>query len=190
MLVLSGMAWAEEAGMEAGQVYAFPELEPEFDISLGYRINDYSDSRRAEEFEYLDEDSVTVGADIRIFSMPNRLHLDLDIKNKYDFFGDLSYAYKDIILFRGIHRNVYHNLSNINLDPLLIPANPVDRRDIGEDYDVRVGISDVWLRLKAPDYPLHFFGNVRYIRKEGDKKDIYEIARKLLNAGLLDLDEP
>ena len=27
------------------------------------------------------------------------------------------------------------------------------------------------------------------IRKEGDKKDIYEIARKLLNAGLLDLDE-
>ena len=28
------------------------------------------------------------------------------------------------------------------------------------------------------------------IRKEGDKKDIYEIARKLLNAGLLDLDEP
>ena len=28
------------------------------------------------------------------------------------------------------------------------------------------------------------------IRKKGDKKDIYEIARKLLNAGLLDLDEP
>ena len=28
------------------------------------------------------------------------------------------------------------------------------------------------------------------IRKEGDKKDIYEIARKLLNAGLLDFDEP
>jgi mRNA interferase RelE/StbE len=26
------------------------------------------------------------------------------------------------------------------------------------------------------------------IRKEGDKKDIYEIAKKLLNAGLLDLD--
>jgi len=27
------------------------------------------------------------------------------------------------------------------------------------------------------------------IRKEGDKKDIYKIARKLLNAGLLDLEE-
>jgi len=27
------------------------------------------------------------------------------------------------------------------------------------------------------------------IRKEGDKKDIYKIAKKLLNAGLLDLDE-
>ena len=26
------------------------------------------------------------------------------------------------------------------------------------------------------------------IRKEGDKKDIYEIAKKLLNAGLMDLD--
>ena len=26
------------------------------------------------------------------------------------------------------------------------------------------------------------------IRKEGDKKDIYEIAKKLLNAGLLDLE--
>ena len=27
------------------------------------------------------------------------------------------------------------------------------------------------------------------IRKEGDKKDIYKIAKKLLDAGLLDLDE-
>ena len=27
------------------------------------------------------------------------------------------------------------------------------------------------------------------IRREGDKKDIYEIARKLLNAGLLDLEK-
>ena len=27
------------------------------------------------------------------------------------------------------------------------------------------------------------------IKKEGDKKDIYKIAKKLLNAGLLDLDE-
>ncbi|MDY6839499.1 MAG: type II toxin-antitoxin system RelE/ParE family toxin [Thermodesulfobacteriota bacterium] len=27
------------------------------------------------------------------------------------------------------------------------------------------------------------------IRKEGDKKDIYEIAKRLLNAGLLDLDK-
>jgi len=27
------------------------------------------------------------------------------------------------------------------------------------------------------------------MRKEGDKKDIYEIARKLLNAGLLDLEK-
>ena len=27
------------------------------------------------------------------------------------------------------------------------------------------------------------------IRKEGDKKDIYEIAKKLLNAGLLNLDK-
>ena len=27
------------------------------------------------------------------------------------------------------------------------------------------------------------------LRKEGDKKDIYEIARKLLNAGLLDLEK-
>ena len=27
------------------------------------------------------------------------------------------------------------------------------------------------------------------IRKEGDKKDIYKIAKRLLNAGLLDLDE-
>jgi len=27
------------------------------------------------------------------------------------------------------------------------------------------------------------------IRKEGDKKDIYKIAKKLLNAGLLDLEE-
>jgi hypothetical protein len=169
LIFLSGhLAFAEEAeDVGTEPVYSFPELSPEFDIFLGYRFVDYDDSKRAEEFEYLDENSVTGAADIRIFKMPHRLHLDLDVKNQYDYFGDLSYAYKDLIIFRGITRNIFHNLENINLDPLESNAqvDQTDSRD--QDYDTRVNISDIKLRVKAPDFPLHVFGNARFVNKKG-----------------------
>jgi hypothetical protein len=50
-----------------------------------------------------------------VFSFPHRFHLELDIKNRKDYFGDISYAYEDIILFRGINRTLFHNLDNISL---------------------------------------------------------------------------
>jgi len=156
----------EEAGSE--ELYAFPQIAPEFTLTGGYRFVNVSGSKRVEEYEYL-HDSLMLGGELRLFSFPHRFHLDLDEKNRKDFFGDISYAYKDIVLFRGINRTLFHNLENITLIDLNpATASPgVDVRDRDMDYGVRVGISDVFLRFKAPDFPWHLYMEGNFIEKTG-----------------------
>ncbi len=70
------------------------------------------DQARAEEFEYL-HDSLVLGGELRTVSLNHRLHLDLDERNEKDYYGDISYAYKDLVLFRGVNSTLFHNFDNI-----------------------------------------------------------------------------
>jgi opacity protein-like surface antigen len=162
--------------------YAFPQIAPEFTFTGGYRFVKVSGSKRVEEFEYL-HDSLMLGGELRLFSFPHRFHLELDEKNRKDYFGDISYAYRDLVLFRGINRTLFHNLENItliDLDPAT--ASPgVDVRDRGMDYGVRVGISDVFLRFKTPDFPLHLYMEGNFIEKSGSIQQ-----RNLFGSGYFD----
>jgi mRNA interferase RelE/StbE len=47
-----------------------------------------------------------------------------------------------------------------------------------------------WIIYKIDKQTVVVYVLAAGIRKEGDKKDIYEVAKRLLDAGLLDLDEP
>ncbi|UCG78149.1 MAG: MtrB/PioB family outer membrane beta-barrel protein [Nitrospirota bacterium] len=141
-------------------------------VWLGYRMIDYIDSKRAEEFEYF-ENSVIGGLEYRTFTLPHRLHLEFDLENQYDYFGDLSYAYQDFILLRAIHRNTFHNWTNIELDPTGTNTATVRWDSASDIYDTRTGITDVSLRLKAPDYPVHLFASAHLVSKEGTKQQIF-----------------
>jgi opacity protein-like surface antigen len=156
----------QQAGSE--ELYAFPQIAPEFTLTGGYRFVDVSGSKRVEEYEYL-HDSLMLGGELRLFSFPHRFHLELDEKNRKDYFGDISYAYKDLVLFRGVNRTLFHNLENITLIDLNpATASPgVDVRDRDMDYGVRVGISNVFLRFKTPDFPLHLYMEGNFIEKTG-----------------------
>ncbi len=150
------------------EVYAFPIIKPEISLFGGYGFSGFSGSPRADQFEYL-HDSVSLGGELRVFSYPHRLHLDIDVKNEKDYFGDISYSYKDIILFRGINRTLWHNLVNIplvDLDPST-PSPGVDVRDNGIEYGTKVGISTGFMRFKTPDFPLHVYLEGSYIDKSG-----------------------
>jgi hypothetical protein len=140
-------------------------------LSGGYRFVDLSGSAQAGEYEYLHSSIVFEGELQRIVS-PNRLHFDFSFNNKKDYGGDLSYAYKDILTFRGIDTTLYHNLDNVTLIDLNpATASPrVDVRDAGEKYGIKTGIYSFALRLKAPDFPLHGYVNADLINKDGKQQ--------------------
>jgi len=159
--------------------YPLPEIAPGIYLSGGYRSVSVSGSERAVEYEYL-HDSLSLAGELRVFSFPHRVHLDVDIENVKDYFGDVSYAYKDIVLFRGINRTLFHNLDNINLidlDPTTSSPG-VDVRDGDEKYGVQTGMNSVFLRLKTPDFPFHVYLDGSLITKDGTQQQ-----RSLLGSG-------
>jgi predicted porin len=161
------------------EAYQFPFIAPAATLYGGYRIVSLSGSTRADEYDYL-HNSVSLGGELKIFSFPHRLHLDVDFRNKKDYFVDISYAYRDLVLFRGINRTLFHNLDNITLEgpppdhftPSGTPVAPsgtlaVYVQDAGQKYGVRWGMSTVFLRFKTPDYPFHVYLDGRIIDRDG-----------------------
>ena len=191
IMFFGGRAFAEEVASDATaqsgddealpqeETYSFPSIKPEIWVSGGYRFVSTEGSRRAEEYEYL-HDSVALGGKLRMFSFPNRLHLDLGVRNEKDYFGDITYMYKDIVRFRTIESSLFHNLENvrlIDLDPST-PSPGVDVRDANEKYGIRFGMTNVSLRFKTPDYPLHVYVEGSLIERSGTQQQ-----RSLLGAG-------
>lgn len=164
-VVICPAAYAQEDYI---QIYRFPEIEPELTLEAGYGFVAESGSRRAGKFRYL-KDSPTGGGHLVAFPFPHRIYLEIDVKNKNDYFGDARYAYKDIVLSRWLNNTVYHNLDNItlvDLDPgTLTPG--VLRRDVGEQYWLRSGMNKVFLRFKTPDFPFHVYFDGRFNEKRG-----------------------
>jgi len=178
------MPGAEDSAIHltAGEAYRFPHIKPELSLQAGYRLIDLSGSERVEEFQYL-HDSLTFGGELRVFSFPHRFHLMLDVVNKKDYFGDISYAYEDIVLFRGIDRALFHNLENITLVDL-DPGSTnyaVDVMDHGENYGLKSDIGSVFLRLKTHDFPFHAYINGTFIEKDGDQQQRYLLGSGSFN---------
>lgn len=159
-------------------IYHFPEIKPEADGLLGYRLVSLGGSEKAGEFEYL-HSSPVIGVEMRAFPFPHRLHLEADVLNKKDYFIDMGYSYKDLILFRGINRTLFHNLDNLTLiDPQPTVANTDSRevfvRDAGEKYGVFADLKNVFLRLKTPDFPFHvYFDGKVYNRDSSSQHTLY-----------------
>lgn len=172
---------AEDMLLETEQEeYIFPSIKPEISIFGGYRYVHLNGSERVEEYEYL-HNSWIFGGELRAFKFPHRFHLELDVKNRKDFFGDVGYAYEDIVVFRGVTRSLWHNLDNLlleDLDPATNPSNPnpfqrspwVDVRDADEEYGIKADISTVSLRLKTPAYPFHVYFEGTRVGRDGDKQ--------------------
>lgn len=149
-------------------VYHFPEIKPEFSGSIGYGFIDHNDSARAGEFEYL-HSSIIAGGKFIAFPFPHRLHLEFDYLNKKDYFGDLRYAYKDLILFRGLGRSVFHNLDNRILTEFGT-SYTVTAMDTGEKYGVTKSLNNLFLRFKTPNFPFHVYIGGNFIDKEGTRQ--------------------
>ncbi|MCX7794213.1 MAG: MtrB/PioB family outer membrane beta-barrel protein, partial [Thermodesulfovibrionales bacterium] len=148
-------------------VYEFPVISPEINIKAGYSFLERKGSKRAGEF-YYPHSSVSGGFFLKAFPFPHRVHLEFEALNKKDYFGDIRYAYKDIALLRVLTRGIYHNLDNKTLiDAGPSPQYTVEQRDKGKEYEISNNISNLYLRLKTPDYPFHIFADAHVVRSEG-----------------------
>ena len=160
----------ESLDIEEDYKYEYPEIEPIAHIHIGYRYVDHDDSSQVFEYEYL-ENSVVAGGELRAFNFPHRFFLDVDFDNKEDYFGELRYAYGDLLLFRWLSNSYYHNLENIRLysfNPLTSSPDADGTKDAGRDYGIGSSDNRFRLLMKAPKYPLHVYFDGFYMAKDGD----------------------
>jgi hypothetical protein len=169
-------------GQEEQAAYKFPVIKPEASLMLGYRFADVSGSKRTFEYEYLKDYPVFDGR-LDVFKHPHRLHLDFDFNNNKDYTSDVHYAYGDSILFRWFNSTLFHNLDNIELIELDPSSSnyKIDIKDRGVDYGVTTSIHSAMLRLKAPDFPAHFYFKAFHVMKDGESQQ-----RSLSGSGYFD----
>ncbi|MBI5075024.1 MAG: MtrB/PioB family outer membrane beta-barrel protein [Nitrospirae bacterium] len=166
-----------EAADVSEEHYLFPVIPPEVTLTGGYRFVSDRGAATADEYEYL-HNSPVFGGDVRYFSFPHRFHLNLDFENRKDYYGDINYAYEDIVIFRGINRTLYHNLDNLTL----IDTNPADslyrvtRRDPGNLYGVKVGMSNFFLRFKTHDFPFHVYAEGGLVTRDGSQQQRFYLG--------------
>jgi len=144
------------------------QYETEGDLSLGYRWVSSEDSLKAAEYIY-PHSSLTLGVDLLSCPLPYRYHLNAELVSKHDYYTDVGFAYKDLVLFRDILVGVRHNLQHFPIQFEEIPGNlGYDERNPLENYYVNFFSNLLSLRLKAPDFPLHAFLNHRHVERDGE----------------------
>ncbi len=154
-------------GAEDMPVYQFPVVKPEINLYTGFNSVHLDGSHNAAEYQYL-KDSIILGGEMRVITYPHRLHLDFNILNEKDYDADISYAYSDVVLFRFQNTTLFHNLDNIRLSSGSV--NSVDGP--GEHYGIKSSMNNFVLRLKAPDFPAHFYISGNYFEKNGTRQQI------------------
>jgi hypothetical protein len=147
------------------------ESSSKIKLTGGYIFIDTSGSKIAEEFKYL-HDSIFLDGEIMLYVLPHRLHFDINYLNTKEYSGDITYSFKDLLLIRGKSSTLSHSLDNVRLIDIntSTPSPGVDVRDADEEYEVKAGISNAFLRLKMPDFPFHLYINGMLHEKNGTQQ--------------------
>jgi hypothetical protein len=161
---------------------AMAQPDPVLQIWTGYYFTDHSTApspadtpdvpragtRKAAEWYSL-EDSPAFGVLYSALLLPHRLHLEADVLNENDWFGDFRHSYKDLFQARLLSRRFVHNLDNIAVYDF--GDATVERRDTEiDDYSLRLDINEYLLRLKTPNYPLHVYSEGLLVKRKGTQQ--------------------
>jgi len=158
---------AETKGLEGLEAF-------EGKFSLGYRDIDQSGNTKAGEYEYLK--SSAIGAlDMEWDPLPHRFLLESYYLNNKDYFGEADYAFKDIVIFNGYTRGVFHNLDHYVLGPddPTTPSPSFTDMNPGALYSVENTMRRAYIRFKTPDFPFHLYADVWTVDREGTIQQIF-----------------
>jgi len=119
--------------------------------------------------------SATGAFDFQWDPLPHRFGIESYYLNQKDYFGEVDYAWKDIVLLNGYMRGLYHNLDHYILGPddPTTPMPSFTDLNPGAAYNVENALRSGSLRLKTPDFPFHLYANVRTIDREGTIQQIF-----------------
>lgn len=141
-----------------------------FDGNIGPTYNwiDATGNNHTWEYEY---DKSSVGADLHIEydPLPHRFSIETHYVNQKDYYGDLDYAYHDIVLINALSRGIFHNIEHRSLgqdDPTTLTPSFTDLNPTAL-YAIANQLNRASIRLKMPDYPAHLYANTLVIDRTG-----------------------
>lgn len=151
--------------VEGQLLYEFPRIDPVLALTGGYRYIKTNKSDNIPRLEFdLVEDSVIIGVDSSFFRYPDRFTLNFFYEDRKDYFLDVGYGYRDLILARWINSTIFHNTDNIRY----LNETAIDQRDSDANrYGLKTGINDILFRLKYPGYAAHLYFEGSMVAKEG-----------------------
>ena len=133
-----------------------------------------SGSARAGEYEYLKS---SLGADVFVEydPLPHRAEIEMHELNHKDYFGEASYAFRDIVVVNVLSRAIYHNLEHLSAgpdDPFTLSPSFTDRNPGGQ-YAVENTMRRAFVRFKVPDFPLHLFAEATTVDRKGTMQQLF-----------------
>ncbi len=166
ILLLIFVLWASAA---AAQQAAGVKADV-FEGYLGPAYNwvESQGNTRAAEYEYL-KSSFGGDAHLEYDPLPHRFAIETHYLNQKDYFGELDYAYRDIVLFNFLARGVYHNLDHLSFGPddLTTPSPSFTDLNPNDEYALENALKRGYIRFKAPDFPFHIYADATTVDRTG-----------------------
>ena len=169
MLWVSLAAAEQAAGDKTSEAQSAEASGTDFEgrIGVGYRWMTQNGNPIAGEYDFI-KSAPTGALDLEYDPLPHRFVLESYFLNHKDYFGEMDYAYKDVVLFNGYARDMFHNLNHYNLGPAsTTPGVSFTDKDPGAQYGIENQMRRAFIRFKTPDFPFHLYAEVITVDREG-----------------------
>lgn len=171
------------ASVAMGQQTQTTELQPfEGRFGPGWYGEQHRGNTMAGEYSYLKTSTAGV-FDLEWDPLPHRFVLESYYLNPKDYFGEVDYSYRDVVLMNLYTRGLFHNLNHYRFgpdDPATISPSFEDS-DASGVYGIENKLSRGFIRLKTPDFPFHLYADARTIGRDGT------IQQRFMKSGGLNL---
>jgi hypothetical protein len=179
ILLLILLLWASPAAAQyapgakpaaasgAGTIVETPEIL-DVDISALYRSMSVDKNIRAAEYEHV-KNTGGGGLVLEWDPLPHRFKLETAVLNNKDYFGEMDYAFKDLVLVNINARGLHHNLEHYNIgqDDTSTASPSMTDKDPNALYAVDSRRQKGSIRLKTPNYPFHVYAEAQNADREG-----------------------
>ncbi len=167
MLWVSPAAAEQAASEKNSEAQSTEAADFEGRVGVGYRWMTHSGGPIAGEYDLI-KSSATGALDLEYDPLPHRFLIESYFLNNKDYFGEMDYAYRDVVIFNGYARDMFHNLNHYNFGPAsTTPGVTFTDKDPGAEYGISNQMRKAFIRFKTPDFPFHLYAEVVTIDREG-----------------------